>query len=50
MIKTIVAAAAAVVAFTGTSFAATPTFNKDIAPILYQNCTTCHRPGTTAPM
>ena len=26
------------------------TFSKDVAPILYQNCTTCHRPGTTAPM
>ena len=21
-----------------------PTFNKDIAPILYENCATCHRP------
>ncbi|MGA2135780.1 MAG: ascorbate-dependent monooxygenase [Bryobacteraceae bacterium] len=29
--------------------AATPTFNKDIAPILYQNCATCHRPGEVAP-
>jgi len=28
---------------------ATPTFNKDIAPILYQNCATCHRPGEVAP-
>jgi hypothetical protein len=27
----------------------TPTFNKDIAPILYQNCVTCHRPGEVAP-
>ena len=26
-----------------------PTFNKDIAPILYQNCATCHRPGEVAP-
>src|SRR5271154_1949762 len=31
------------------SAAATPTFNKDIAPILYQNCATCHRPGEVAP-
>jgi mono/diheme cytochrome c family protein len=40
------------------SFAATPTvkpvadaptFNKDIAPILYQNCATCHRQGEVAP-
>jgi len=29
--------------------AAAPTFNKDIAPILYQNCSTCHRPGEVAP-
>ena len=29
--------------------AATPTFNKDIAPILYQNCATCHHPGEVAP-
>lgn len=27
----------------------TPTFNKDVAPILYQNCVTCHRPGEVAP-
>ena len=26
-----------------------PTFNKDIAPILYQNCATCHHPGEVAP-
>lgn len=25
------------------------TFSRDIAPILYQNCTTCHRPGQIAP-
>ena len=29
--------------------AATPTFNHDIAPILYSNCATCHRPGEVAP-
>jgi len=29
--------------------ASTPTFNKDIAPILHQNCATCHRPGEVAP-
>jgi len=28
---------------------ATPTFNHDIAPILYKNCATCHRPGEVAP-
>jgi hypothetical protein len=29
--------------------AAAPTFNKDIAPILYTNCAGCHRPGEVAP-
>lgn len=35
------------------AFAATnssPTFNKDVLPILQQNCQTCHRPGEVAPM
>lgn len=27
-----------------------PTFNKDIAPIFYANCTACHRAGEIAPM
>src|SRR2546423_2659066 len=31
------------------AFAAAPTFNSDIAPILYQHCATCHRPGQVAP-
>ncbi|MBL9126312.1 MAG: tetratricopeptide repeat protein [Verrucomicrobiales bacterium] len=26
-----------------------PTFNRDIAPILYAQCAPCHRPGETAP-
>ena len=26
------------------------TFNKDVAPILQENCQTCHRPGEAAPM
>lgn len=25
------------------------TFSKDIAPIIFQNCTSCHRPGEAAP-
>ncbi len=28
----------------------TPTFTKDVAPILYKNCATCHRAGEIAPM
>ena len=27
-----------------------PTFSNDVAPILYRNCATCHRPGEIAPM
>jgi hypothetical protein len=30
--------------------ASAPTFNKDVAPILFANCTSCHRPGEIAPM
>lgn len=26
-----------------------PTFSADVAPILYKNCTTCHRPGGLGP-
>jgi mono/diheme cytochrome c family protein len=29
---------------------AAPTFTKDIAPIFYANCTSCHRPTDIAPM
>jgi Flp pilus assembly protein TadD len=29
--------------------AAEPTFTKDIAPLLFQNCSGCHRPGQSAP-
>ena len=31
------------------SLAQTVTFNKDIAPIVYNNCASCHRPGEAAP-
>lgn len=27
-----------------------PTFSKDVAPILYEKCVSCHRPGEVAPM
>ncbi len=27
-----------------------PTFSRDVAPILYENCVSCHRPGELAPM
>jgi hypothetical protein len=29
---------------------AAPTFNRDIAPILFRSCAECHRPGQIAPM
>src|SRR5262249_17364234 len=33
------------------SVAATaPTFARDVAPILYNSCISCHRPGEVAPM
>ena len=40
------------VALSGTAFAAegTPTFAKDVAPILFDNCVICHRDGQMAPM
>ena len=27
-----------------------PTFNRDVAPIMFKNCVTCHRTGEIAPM
>lgn len=44
---------AGLIAITGASFtaiAATPTFNKDVLPVLQKNCQTCHRPGEIGPM
>ena len=29
---------------------ATPTFSKDVAPIFFKHCVSCHRPGDIAPM
>ncbi len=31
------------------AFAEPPTFARDIAPLVYEKCATCHRPGSTAP-
>ncbi|HLG97393.1 MAG TPA: cytochrome c [Bryobacteraceae bacterium] len=33
-----------------TALAATPTFYKDVVPVLQRNCQSCHRPGEAAPM
>ncbi|MEE8130796.1 MAG: hypothetical protein V3T48_10925, partial [Vicinamibacterales bacterium] len=45
-------ALAAVLVLPGGARAAgeTPTFTKDVAPILQQRCQACHRPGYIAPM
>src|SRR2546428_14025448 len=32
------------------AFDRTPTFNKDVAAIVFNNCVTCHRPNQIAPM
>src|ERR1700674_3879991 len=29
---------------------AVPTFSKDVAPIFYKNCASCHQPNSVAPM
>ena len=29
---------------------ADPTFAENVAPIIYENCVECHRPGSIAPM
>jgi hypothetical protein len=34
----------------GCAAAVNPTFSKDVAPILYNRCLECHRPGEAAPM
>jgi hypothetical protein len=46
----ILATAAMVLAVQAPAAAAPPTFTKDVAPILFEKCATCHRPGEVAPM
>lgn len=38
-----------ILAAAGLTAAPTPTFAKDVAPILYRNCAGCHRPGEVGP-
>jgi hypothetical protein len=47
MLATSVAAVTSNVSSKGS---ATPTFTKDVAPIMFKNCTSCHRTGEIAPM
>ena len=46
--STVLAASLAVPAAAQT--AAAPTFTKDVAPVLYRACVSCHRSGGVAPM
>src|SRR5260370_9643771 len=34
----------------GAEETSSPTFSKDVAPVLYRTCASCHRPGDIAPM
>lgn len=45
-----IAAAAALLAAASSLHAGEVTWSKDIAPIVYANCSGCHRPGDVAPM
>jgi Tfp pilus assembly protein PilF len=45
----LLASSAPIAAGCGHSAPAPVTFNKDIAPILFANCASCHRPGEVAP-
>ncbi len=40
----------AFLALSASAFAASPTYSKDVAPILNKNCASCHRPGDIGPM
>ena len=42
--------AAALLPTGGSAQTSRPSFGKDIAPIVYAKCVTCHRPGEVAPM
>src|SRR5262245_10112527 len=47
---TLAVAAATMTSVHSAPAATAPTFAKDIAPILFEKCATCHRPGEVAPM
>ncbi len=45
-----IVAAAAGVRMAAAPAGASPTFNKDVAPIVFNSCVSCHRPNQIAPM
>ena len=47
--KVTVYVAAVLLGESAAAFCASPTFNKDIAPVVYEHCSICHRPGGSAP-
>lgn len=50
MLRPLLAAAGALAGLASTAAAAaTPTFTHDVAPLVYQNCMACHRPGEVGP-
>src|ERR1700675_2298956 len=38
------------IGLTADTAGSSPTFNKDVAPIVFNNCVSCHRPNQIAPM
>jgi mono/diheme cytochrome c family protein len=46
----LLAGSLAIVASAHAAPATVPTFSKDVAPIVFNNCATCHRAGEVAPM
>jgi mono/diheme cytochrome c family protein len=51
--KTTLSITVLVALLSGDAFAAsdaTPTFNRDVAPIFFEHCVSCHQPGQIAPM
>ena len=47
---TFVAVVGLIAAVSQDAAAQSPTFTKDVAPILYNSCVQCHRTGSMAPM
>src|SRR5437667_10658474 len=50
MMHPILAGFAVAMTLQSTAQSSPVTFNKDVLPILQENCQTCHRPGEIAPM